>query len=39
MVTKPDYQEENVWRISNAKGLDSSIYLYSLDIEITLADI
>lgn len=32
-------QEENVWRISNAKGLDSSIYLYSLDIEITLSDI
>lgn len=32
-------QEENVWRISNAKGLNSSIYLYSLDIEIKLSDI
>jgi len=32
-------QEENVWRISNAKGLDSSIYLYSLDIEVKLSDI
>lgn len=32
-------QEENVWRISNAKGLDSTIQLYSLGIEITLADI
>ena len=32
-------QEENVWRISNAKGLDGSIYLYSLEIEVTLVDI
>lgn len=32
-------QEENVWRISNAKGLDASIQLYSLDISIKLSDI
>lgn len=31
--------EEDVWRISNAEGLDSKIQLFSLDIEITLADI
>ena len=27
-------QEENVWRISNAEGLNSTIHLYSLDITI-----
>ncbi len=32
-------QEENVWRISNAEGLNSTIHLYSLDITIALADI
>ena len=32
-------QEENVWRISNAEGLDSMIELFSLGIEISLADI
>ena len=31
--------EEDVWRISNAEGLDSKIQLFSLGIEITLADI
>lgn len=31
--------EENVWRISNAFGLESSIQLYSIDCLITLADI
>ncbi len=34
------YKEaENVWRISNATGLDAKIYLHSLGIEISLADI
>jgi len=34
------YKEaDNIWRISNARGLDSSIKLYSLDIEISLKDI
>jgi len=31
--------EENIWRISNARGLDASIKLFSLDIEIKLSDI
>ncbi len=34
------YKEaENVWRISNATDLDATIYLHSLDIDISLADI
>lgn len=32
-------EDENIWRISNATGLDATIYLYSLGIEISLADI
>jgi len=32
-------QEENVWRISNAEGLDASIHLFSLDLDIQLSDI
>lgn len=32
-------KEENIWKISLAKGLESSIYLYTLDIEIKLEDI
>lgn len=31
--------EENVWRISNAVGLESSIYLFSIDCTISLTDI
>ena len=31
--------EENVWRISHAEGLDSSVKLHSLDIELSLQDI
>lgn len=31
--------EENVWRISNFKGLDKKVTLFSLDCEIRLADI
>lgn len=31
--------EENVWRISNARGLDAVIPLFVLDIEIKLSDI
>lgn len=31
--------EENIWRISNARGLDAVIQLFSLDIEIKLSDI
>ena len=31
--------EDNVWRISNATGLDASISLYSLDCEIQLSDV
>ena len=31
--------EENVWRISNFKGLDKKLTLFSLDCEILLADI
>ena len=31
--------EENVWKISNAEGLESSIPLFSLDCTIKLADI
>ncbi len=32
-------QEENVWRISNAEGLETSIHVYSLDITIPLTDL
>ena len=31
--------EENIWRISNARGLDAVIQLFSLDVEIKLSDI
>jgi Uma2 family endonuclease len=31
--------EENIWRISHASGLDSSIHLFSLDIDLPLTDI
>ena len=32
-------QEENIWRISNAEGLNSKITLFSINVTITLADI
>ncbi len=32
-------QEENVWRISGAQGLDGELYLYSLDVELKLSDL
>ena len=31
--------EENIWRISHAEGLDSSIHINTLDVDLLLADI
>ena len=31
--------EENVWRISHAEGMDSTIHLFSLDVDLPLRDI